>query len=65
VMFILTTSFTMLNVFIGIIVDAMSSIKEEEIAEKQQDHDAQIEAKLSEMSEKLERIEKALAQKNA
>jgi voltage-gated sodium channel len=34
--FILTTSFTVLNLFIGIIVDAMQSQHEEELAEEQE-----------------------------
>ncbi|WP_420546760.1 ion transporter [Curvivirga sp.] len=60
VFFILVTSFTMLNVFIGIIVDAMSSIKEEEHAEQQSEHDNQLDQKLDEISQRLQVIEKSL-----
>lgn len=60
ILFILGTSFTMLNVFIGIIVDAMSSIKEEENAEV---HAQEVDAtaqKLEEISQRLKEIEKKL-----
>jgi len=37
--FITVTTFTVLNLFIGIVVDAMATVKESEAEELHQDHD--------------------------
>ncbi|MDX1737268.1 MAG: ion transporter, partial [Alphaproteobacteria bacterium] len=64
VFFILTTSFTMLNVFIGIIVDAMSSIKEEENEEKNHTLEEAKQDQLNTIMAKLDAIEKELKARN-
>ena len=62
--FILITTFTVLNLFIGIIVDAMASVKEEENAEKFHDKREQtvdnieaIKGELREIRDALHRLE--------
>jgi voltage-gated sodium channel len=58
--FIMVTTFTVLNLFIGIIVDAMASIKEVENAEKHRRKREQTVSDLVEIKERLRAIETSI-----
>ncbi|MBF0193382.1 MAG: ion transporter [Magnetococcales bacterium] len=59
--FIMVTTFTVLNLFIGIIVDAMASIKEAENAEKHRRKREQTVSDLEEIKNRLETIESSIS----
>ena len=59
--FILVTTFTVLNLFIGIIVDAMASVKEEENAKKYQDKREQTVDNIEQIKRDMEDIKLTLA----
>lgn len=58
--FILTTSFTVLNLFIGIIVDAMQSQHEEELAEEQAETRARRRSEFEQMMSELQKVKDEL-----
>nr|6SX5_A Chain A, Ion transport protein [Magnetococcus marinus MC-1]6SX7_A Chain A, Ion transport protein [Magnetococcus marinus MC-1]6SXC_A Chain A, Ion transport protein [Magnetococcus marinus MC-1]6SXE_A Chain A, Ion transport protein [Magnetococcus marinus MC-1]6SXF_A Chain A, Ion transport protein [Magnetococcus marinus MC-1]6SXF_B Chain B, Ion transport protein [Magnetococcus marinus MC-1]6YZ0_A Chain A, Ion transport protein [Magnetococcus marinus MC-1]6Z8C_A Chain A, Ion transport protein len=62
--FIMLTTLTVLNLFIGIIVDAMAITKEQEEEAKTGHHQEPISQTLLHLGDRLDRIEKQLAQNN-
>ncbi len=59
--FITVTTFTVLNLFIGIVVDAMATVKESEAEELHQEHD-DIESMIANLHEEVRQLRKELAQ---
>ena len=62
--FITVTTFTVLNLFIGIVVDAMATVKEAEAKEAQVGEDADIESKIEALHEEVRALREALLQNN-
>lgn len=61
--FITVTTFTVLNLFIGIVVDAMATVKESEAEELHQEHD-DIETMIARLHEEVKQLRKELAQRD-
>ena len=62
--FITVTTFTVLNLFIGIVVDAMATVKEAEAKEAQLGEDDDIESKIEALHEEVKALREALLQNN-
>jgi len=60
--FITVTTFTVLNLFIGIVVDAMATVKEAEAEELHQDHD-DIESMIKALHEEVKALREEVARK--
>lgn len=54
--FIIITSFAVLNLFIGIIVDSMQTLKDDDTVEKQIESKDQVNIEMQRLNEKLDRI---------
>jgi voltage-gated sodium channel len=59
--FIVFTSFAVLNLFIGIIVEAMQKAHEEEMAEEQKNKSNQLEEQIAELNKNIRKLNEKIS----